>query len=323
MVFIPRKYRTYKAVLYLMAAEFPFVLVILILTGIASHNTYTTKLWQDGANNGFNSAPNQIVYALTNGRSYKVPMVWSAFLTNYNLVIGVLSTFLLLTKAPMHVLRVFHPPLSAIVHGSLTALYIVSARFQAGSDMTDPRHPQPGPPWYITKNCNVAYYKSNIGYCQQAKSLFAVTVIACVIYFTQFVLAVISCFATKEEREARRQRKEEKRAEKEAEEQALREYDEILKSPAAYGLPMTPAAAYTGYYAPPFSPISPMAPRTPAFNRVSDGSSSDLPLRNHFSTPNPQRPVVSTPDQTQTKTQTQPMPQPQPYFPPPPTKPTN
>lgn len=102
----------------------------------------------------------------------------SSSLTNYNLVIGVLSTFLLLTKAPMHVLRVFHPPLSAIVHGSLTALYIVSARFQAGSDMTDPRHPQPGPPWYITKNCNVAYYKSNIGYCQQAKSLFAVTVIA-------------------------------------------------------------------------------------------------------------------------------------------------
>lgn len=78
MVFVPRKYRTYKAVLYLMAAEFPFVLVILILTGIASHDTYTTKLWQDGANNGFNSAPNQIVYALTNGRSYKVPMVWSA-----------------------------------------------------------------------------------------------------------------------------------------------------------------------------------------------------------------------------------------------------
>lgn len=238
----------------------------------------------------------------------------------------------------MHVLRVFHPPLSAIVHGSLTALYIVSARFQAGSDMTDPRHPQPGPPWYITKNCNVAYYKSNIGYCKQAKSLFAVTVIAwcdtsffpysrnsiqltfffpaSVIYFTQFVLAVISCFATKEEREARRQRKEEKRAEKEAEEQALREYEEILKSPAAYGFPMTPAAAYTGYYAPPFSPVSPMAPRTPAFNRVSDGS-SNLPFRNHFSTPNPQRPVVSTPDQAQTQ------PVPQPYFPPPPTKPTN
>lgn len=61
-----------------MIAEIPFILPVLILTGIASHDTYTTKLWQDGANNGFNSAPNQIVYALTNGRTYKVPIVWSS-----------------------------------------------------------------------------------------------------------------------------------------------------------------------------------------------------------------------------------------------------
>jgi hypothetical protein len=78
MVFIPRRYRTHKTVLYLFAVEFPFILVILILTGIASHNTYATKLWQDGANNGFNSAPNQIVYDLTNGRPYSVPIVWSS-----------------------------------------------------------------------------------------------------------------------------------------------------------------------------------------------------------------------------------------------------
>ena len=52
MVFIPRKYRHYKAVLYLMIAECPIVLPVLILTGIAAHDTYTTKLWQDGANNG-------------------------------------------------------------------------------------------------------------------------------------------------------------------------------------------------------------------------------------------------------------------------------
>lgn len=61
-----------------MIAEIPFILPVLILTGIASHDTYTTKLWQDGANNGFNSAPNQIVYALTNGRTYNVPIVWSS-----------------------------------------------------------------------------------------------------------------------------------------------------------------------------------------------------------------------------------------------------
>lgn len=135
---------------------------------------------------------------------------------------------------------------------------------------------------------------------------------ASVVYFTQFVLAIISCFSTKEEREARKQRKEEKRAEREAEEQALREYEEILKSPS-YGMPMTPASVYTGYYG-----SGSFTPRTPAFNRVLDSPSSDLPLRNHFSTPNPQRfsgqeGFVSSSSQ----------PQPQPYFPPPPTKPTN
>lgn len=101
---------------------------------------------------------------------------WSS-LRNYNLVLGVLSVFMLLAKVPMHIVRALHPPLSAFVHGSMMALFIVAARFQAGSDMTDPRRPQPGAPWFITKNCNVAKYPSNIGYCQQAKALFAMTVI--------------------------------------------------------------------------------------------------------------------------------------------------
>lgn len=98
-------------------------------------------------------------------------------LTSYNLVIGVLSMFFLLTKTPMHLLRVFYPPLSVAVHAVLIALYVISVRFQAGSDMSDPAHPQPGPPWYITKNCNVAAHQENIGYCKQAKSLFAVDII--------------------------------------------------------------------------------------------------------------------------------------------------
>lgn len=77
----------------------------------------------------------------------------------------------------MHVMRIFYPPLSAVVHGALLGLFIASVVFQAGSDMTDPSAPQPGPPWYITKSCSVAYYPSDIGYCQQAKSLFAVCII--------------------------------------------------------------------------------------------------------------------------------------------------
>ncbi|KAL2215977.1 hypothetical protein M432DRAFT_122322 [Thermoascus aurantiacus ATCC 26904] len=301
-MYLPRKYRTYKTVLVLMAAELPFTIAVLTLTGIASPDLYRTKLWQDGADNGFNSAPNEIVYAYANYRTYKIPMVWSQFLTSYNLVIGVLSLFFLLTKAPMHLMRVFYPPLSVAVHAVLTALYIVSVRFQAGSDMSDPAHPQPGPPWYITKNCNVAAHKENIGYCQQAKSLFAVDIIMIVIFFAQFVLAVISCFATKEERERRKERRAEKRA--------LKEYEEsILKSPT-YALPLTPAPMAGG--------LPPVTPRTLAFNRL-DGS-GDLPLRNHFSSPNP--PGVIQQDVTVTVTESAGMGQNQPqiYFPPPPKK---
>lgn len=61
-----------------MAIELPFTIVIMTLTGIASHDLYRTRLWQDGADNGFNSAPDEAVYAAANYRPYKAPMVWSS-----------------------------------------------------------------------------------------------------------------------------------------------------------------------------------------------------------------------------------------------------
>lgn len=69
-----------------MVAELPITVVILTLTGIASHNTYRTLLWQDGADNGFNSAPNAALYAAANYRPYTAPLVWSSlyvFLESY------------------------------------------------------------------------------------------------------------------------------------------------------------------------------------------------------------------------------------------------
>lgn len=98
-------------------------------------------------------------------------------MTNYNLVLGVLSTFFLITKLPTHWMNLFYPPVAVAVHASLIILYIVSAVYQAGSDTSDPKHPQPGAPWYISKSCSVAFKKSNVGYCMQAKALFAVTVV--------------------------------------------------------------------------------------------------------------------------------------------------
>lgn len=76
--FFPRKHRHYRLTTYLMAAELPFIIAILALTGIASHDLYRTSLWQDGADNGFNSAPNEALYAAANYRPYTPPLVWSS-----------------------------------------------------------------------------------------------------------------------------------------------------------------------------------------------------------------------------------------------------
>lgn len=77
------------------------------------------------------------------------------------------------SQGVMYILHVFPPILSALVHAIFMALYAVSLAYQAGPDMSDPQHPQPGAPWYITKPCSVAYNKNNIHYCEQAKASFA------------------------------------------------------------------------------------------------------------------------------------------------------
>ncbi|CAG8876080.1 unnamed protein product [Penicillium nalgiovense] len=228
----PKKHKHHMIVLWLMAGEFPLTIVMLTLTGIASHDLYRTLLWQDGADNGFNSAPNEALYAAANYQPFKAPMVWSDFITDYNLVMGVLSTFFLITKLPTHWMKLFYPPVAVAVHGSLIILYIVSAAYQAGSDTSDPRHPQPGAPWYIAKSCSVASKKSNIPYCMQAKALFAVTILMIVYYAVILGFNIHSCFITPEEREAILEQREERRIEKEFEE-------EIIKSPSM--IPMTPA----------------------------------------------------------------------------------
>lgn len=78
ILYFPRRHRHHKLLIILMAIELPFTIVILTLTGIASHDLYQTKLWQDGADNGFNSSPDEVLYAMANYRPYKVPMVWNS-----------------------------------------------------------------------------------------------------------------------------------------------------------------------------------------------------------------------------------------------------
>lgn len=57
--------------------EFPLTVALLTLFGIADPNTYRTKMWQNGADQGFNSNPNEILYAYANYRPIDPPLVWS------------------------------------------------------------------------------------------------------------------------------------------------------------------------------------------------------------------------------------------------------
>jgi hypothetical protein len=77
----------------------------------------------------------------------------------------------------MWITGVFHPLISLAIHAALVSLYAVSLHNQAGPDMSDPAHPQSGAPWYITKSCGPPVSESLVGYCKQAKSAFAVTVL--------------------------------------------------------------------------------------------------------------------------------------------------
>jgi hypothetical protein len=62
-----------------MVLELLDTVATLALFGVASPNQYRTAMWQIGSDNGFNSSPNQILYAYANYRPIpKTPMVWSA-----------------------------------------------------------------------------------------------------------------------------------------------------------------------------------------------------------------------------------------------------
>jgi len=77
-MFLSRRYRPNKWPFYaFIALEIPLTISLLALFGIAAPDLYRTRLWQDGANNGFNSNPNAALYAAANYRPYTTPRVWS------------------------------------------------------------------------------------------------------------------------------------------------------------------------------------------------------------------------------------------------------
>ena len=74
---IPRQWRTPRVVVGLFVIEVPFTIAALALFGIAQPDLYRTRFWQEGANHGWNSNPNQLIYAIANYRPVKTPLPWS------------------------------------------------------------------------------------------------------------------------------------------------------------------------------------------------------------------------------------------------------
>jgi hypothetical protein len=175
--------------------------------------------------------------------------------------------FIMLVKSVMYMLHVFPPILSAIVHSMIVALYAVSVAYQSSSDTSDPKHPQHGAPWYITKSCSVTHDPKLVGYCKQAKASFATTCTALALFAVYLCIAIFSCFPSKTQRIEYAMRQSQK-----AEKYARFEMGDSPKSGSsvAYPVPHTPGLQ---------SGLNPMTPRTMAFNTLGGTRDLDLPLR--------------------------------------------
>lgn len=73
---IPREWRTPKIILGLLVLEVPLTIAALALFGIAQPDLYRTRFWQEGADHGWNSNPNQLIYAIANYRPVTAPLPW-------------------------------------------------------------------------------------------------------------------------------------------------------------------------------------------------------------------------------------------------------
>ncbi|OBT91924.1 hypothetical protein VE01_09903 [Pseudogymnoascus verrucosus] len=258
-MFISKKWRYFWVMIGLMVAELAGTVATLTLFGIASPDAYRTQLWKLGGELGFNSSPEQILYAYANYRPIPpTPLVWSGFITNYNIVVSVLSMFILLVKVVLFIMHMWVPIVSVIIDAIVIALWSFSAYGQAGPDHSDPAHPS-SVAWYIAKSCSVAEASGNKHNCEMAKGAFASTIFMIGIFTFNLGLGIWSLFPTEEMKEARKAKK----ARKEEEQSSPYSEDAGEKLWELRNIQQpTPA-------------FSPYTPRTLAFNTLD----RQLPLR--------------------------------------------
>ena len=144
---IPRQWRTPKTILGLFVLELPLTIAALALFGIAQPDLYRTRFWQEGADHGWNSNPNQIIYAIANYRPVKTPLPWSQLLAYFahqpfRLVTN-MAQYYRLQCSDLGPLRL-HPPMQRDhVHHIRLPPFAVSFRSRRACRPLCCQHPQP------------------------------------------------------------------------------------------------------------------------------------------------------------------------------------
>lgn len=177
-------------------------------------------------------------------------------ITDFNIIVSVLSMFILLVKAVLFIMHYWIPMVSLFVNIVILALWCVSVYGQAGPDYMDPEHPS-SVAWYITKSCSLAEKYNQKHNCTMAKSCFAVSVLMVAIFFFNICLSIWSMFPTQEQKEKRAAKLARKAEEEEYEKELEKEWE--LRSMSQIKTPT----------------FAPYTPRTMAFKSLD----RQLPLR--------------------------------------------
>jgi len=273
---LAHRWRLPKVIIALLVTELPLTVVCLLLFGIAQGDTYQTKLWENGYVKGFNSGPTQVVYDYTTYHKATVPLIWSAYMVDFNVVVSVFSMFLLLVKATLYILYLWIPILSVAVSGLEVALYSISLSNQSAPDMSDPQQPNPGLAWYLSKGCSYAT-KGNYSYCMQARAAYGTTCVMVALFTVYFLVSIHSCWITNDEKIERLEEKEfdieMKRihASFAAEDEMTRQEKWEMNRQIFMNLPKTPTT-------PGFGLNYPMTPRTVAFTQLNGGPAPKTPI---------------------------------------------
>ncbi|KAK0252500.1 hypothetical protein B0A54_05758 [Friedmanniomyces endolithicus] len=272
-IFIARTWRIPPIIIALIVIEFPLTVACLALYGIADPDTYRTKLWQNGYDKGFNSAPNSILYNYANYKPAYTPMIWSSQMVQFNIAIAVLSMFLLLAKATLYLLHIYLPVISAFISIVEVAIYAVSLKSQSTPDHSDPAHIISGLPWYLSKGCSYAD-PANYGFCMQARAVYAVTCVMIALFSCYFIWSVYSMWPTAAERAERKAHKQSdielKRVNEYSPDNELTREEIWERNRQMFlNLPKTPNTPGFGGSG---GGMNPMTPRTVAFTQLNGGA---------------------------------------------------